>query len=298
MKRRYFAVIFGVVLFVLLSPEARATEYVYGLSGLTMGDVVVTGYHRTETDYLTDTYYEPRVCGSLYRDGVEMARSCYQGIGSATVTTQTPYVEGSEYEAVTDHLAEMEYYDEYTNSYINELGYFSGGAIPLSDFYFYPTGTYSTSPVNAINLGSTSVRITGPHHLWVVSDTTTTLSCGGPERKWLFKVVDSNNHNVGRIHIKEQFPGTIVDSCHGVIVTPGACSNQYYDTTFKSITDTVRSDCAPHTPVCGFEIRHNEWRWCKPGIAERTLATMLYQVYTNGIKLDGSNQFSPGHRIF
>jgi hypothetical protein len=139
MKRNYFGVILGVFLFVRLSPETRATEYVYGFSGLTMGDVVVTGYHRTEVDYTTDLYYEPRVCGSLYKDGIEMTRSCYHGIGSATVTTQTPYVEGSEYEAVTDHLAEMEYYDEYNNSYINELGYFSGGGTSLPDFYFYPS---------------------------------------------------------------------------------------------------------------------------------------------------------------
>jgi hypothetical protein len=263
-----------------------------------MGDVVVTGYHRTELDYDTAVYYDPRVCGSLYRDGVEMQRRCYHGIGSATTTTTTPYVEGSEYEAVTDHLAEMQYYQEDPTSYFNQYGYFGNAGDHIPDFFFYPSGIFSTSPVNALSLGSTHAKIGPPHHLMVISDNTTTLPCGQIERKWRLKVVDFHDHSVGRVHIRENFPGQIVDSCDSRTIPPTACDNGWYNATFKGYEDAVKAGgCAP-PPVCGFEIRYNEWKWCKPGIAEVGLATMLYEVYTDQIKLDGSLKFLADRRIF
>lgn len=141
-----------------------------------------------------------------------------------------------------------------------------------------------------------------PHHLRVVEDRTFTYYCGEgqtqpqPVRQWKFKVVDSQGRNAGRVHIKERFnPSNITTSCSGEAVTPTNCGrNHPYENGFY---DTVSpGGCLPN--ICGFTIDPNEWRWCPRGRQEVVLALITYEVYTNGIWLNGQTNFAPGFEIY
>ena len=230
------------------------------------------------------------------------------GTGCSYVSAQTglPHDPNAEYELWSNHTVEAvprvggryldyygysSYYDPYDPLYY-----------PLS-YYFYPGGSYEIDFSNIVlgelfAIASRGTMHGQPHHLKAVSDVTFNHDCGQgqPVREWRFKVVDFWGRNAGRVPIKEHFQeGTIVSSCNGETVPATPCgrnhpyNNGYYDTVSPG-------GCLPD--ICGFMIRYNEWRWCpRRGRPEVILATMLYQVYTDSIKLNGSTNLT-GQEIF
>ena len=147
---------------LLLAAQARATDYAYGYTSISVDGNVVRGYHRTEVDYNTDVYYTPYVCASLYKDGTEVVRACGGGFASATRNTQTPYVSGLSYSALSDHYVNIEYEEEdpYNPGYYyypDYLGYFfSGAGSQPIDWYYIASGIYNSRPDESIRLGDTS----------------------------------------------------------------------------------------------------------------------------------------------
>ena len=135
MRMRIGVLLLAIVCCLLFAPQARATDYAYGYSStyLDSGNVV-RGYHRTEVDYNTDVYYRPYVCGSLYKDGIEVVRACQGGFASATRNTQTTYYAGSSFSALSDHYVDIEYEEEDPYNpgyyyYIDNYGYYFSGSL-------------------------------------------------------------------------------------------------------------------------------------------------------------------------
>lgn len=159
----YFCLLTVTLLFV--SANVLADEYAYGYSTITVDPTngVVRGYSATEVDYNTQVYYTPYVCGSLYRDGVEKVRACRPGTFRASVNTQIPYSSNDEYyDLVSDHYADIYYYDEY-ETYNNYYDYYGYSLLPASSYpdngYFFAPGIYVSRGDSSVRLGDTSVSV-------------------------------------------------------------------------------------------------------------------------------------------
>lgn len=163
MKKIFGVLLLAVACSLVFAPSARADDYAYGYTSIYVDSgVTVRGYHRTEVDYNTDVYYTPYVCGSLYKDGVEVTRGCGGGFASATRNTQMPYYGGSSYSALSDHYVNIAYEEEdpYNPGYYyfpDYLGYFfSGSGSQPIDWYYVASQIYNQRPDESIRLGDTS----------------------------------------------------------------------------------------------------------------------------------------------
>jgi hypothetical protein len=131
-----------------------------------------------------------------------------------------------------------------------------------------------------------------PHHIRATDDETTLEGNCEPWRKWKYKVVDDNGLNAGRVHVKEQFPGAEYTSCgsHGE-VHPSPCSINYWHLDGK-VWDNVHPGGCTDEGHCGFTFNVEKW-WCPgKGAPSVKLATILYEVYADGILLNHSTNLT------
>lgn len=160
MTMRIGLLLLAIACYLLSPTQARAQDHAYGYTSVYVDSTnMVRGYHRTEVDYNTEIYYTPYVCGSLFKDGVEVVRACQGGFASATRNTQTWYSAGSTYSALSDHYVDIEYQEE-DYYYQDVLGYFfSGAGSQPIDWYYVASGIYNSRPDQSIHLGDTNVPL-------------------------------------------------------------------------------------------------------------------------------------------
>ena len=164
-KSTVFSFCLLVVTLLFTSMNVLADEYAYGYSTITVDPAngVVRGYSATEVDYSTQIYYTPYVCGSLYKDGVERVRACRAGTFRTSINTQIPYSPNDEYyDLVSDHYADIYYYDEY-ETYNNYYDYYGYSLLPTSSYpdngYFFAPGTFVSRGDSSVRLGDTNVSV-------------------------------------------------------------------------------------------------------------------------------------------
>jgi hypothetical protein len=302
MRARISVLLLTVAGCFLLASPARATDYAYGYTSISVDSTVVRGYHRTEVDYNTDVYYRPYVCASLYKNGTEVVRACGGGFASATRNTQTPYVSGSSYSALSDHYVNIEYEEEdpYNPGYYyypDYLGYFfSGGGSHPIDWYYVASGIYNQRPDESIHLGDTTAAAAGPpHHFKVVDDRFFQRECGQIERQITYRVVDSQGRGAGGTYLQEIFPGSITDSCSGQNVAPSPC-NLATGPFSSNFTDVIRTGCPTQAGACGFTINPNRWAWCSG--SGGALATLNYNARWSFVAIDSNTSAWPAGTQF
>jgi hypothetical protein len=292
MKMNFNVLLLTLVCCLLFAPQASATDYAYGYTSIDADDGagVVRAYHRTEVDYNTDVYYTPYVCGSLYKDGTEVVRSCGGGFASATRNTQTTYYAGSSYSALSDHYVDIEYEEEdpYNPGYYyypDYLGYlFSGSGSHPIDWYYVASGIYNQLPNESINLGNTTaVARKRPHHLVVVNDEVGDLCGVVVTRSIKFRVVDINGLPTGTVPVKEVFLSLSQNSCGNGNPAPTGCSaaNFISDGVFG---DYISVGCVTGQGTCGYNIT-KQYQWCRPGYSPVPLATYAGWTHNNSISI-------------
>ena len=106
-----------------------------------------------------------------------------------------------------------------------------------------------------------------PDHLKVVSDTTTTQSCGSKRRLIKLKVVDGNGRYAGRVQVVETLEdpnnpsntySRIYNSCQDNYYSPYRCAGMDLDGTF---TDQLWAGCPSSGGNCGFPDFGSRWWW-------------------------------------
>ncbi|MFN2452807.1 MAG: hypothetical protein ABR577_01160 [Pyrinomonadaceae bacterium] len=239
----------------------------------------------------------------------------YTHTGFTWVTAQVAGDPATTYTANARHKARTRYYDEYYEDfypyrYVIDywddyfFGFFEGQSIYQQLYYqFFRPGT---DPITRrspyINLGSTydSASVTTPrkpHHLKIVDDVTERKFCGQLERRIIYQVVDFKGRPVGKVPLKELFPGTIKSSCDGATVDPSPCSDEYTDSN-GVFTDYLRSLCIVNDEYCGAAIDPNKWQWCPPGRTSITLGSMIYRIRHIEITVNGLDKLPLGGHIY
>ena len=294
MRIRTSVLLLAVACFLSLAGQARATDYAYGYTSIDADDAagMVWGYHRTEVDYNTEVYYTPYVCGSLYKDGVEVVRGCGGGFASATRNTQTPYSSGSTYSALSDHYVDIEYAEEdpYNPGYYyypDVLGYnFSGGGSQPIDWYYFASGIYNQRPDYSIRLGDTTAQARRrPHHLVVEEDSSNTLCGAVVTRSLRYRIVDINGQPTGAASVKEEFLNISQNTCGNGNATPKGCAT--YNGVFG---DNISVGCVNVQGTCGYNIT-KQYQWCRPGHSPVPLAT--YSGWTHNDSISVFNVVTP-----
>jgi hypothetical protein len=219
MKRNFSLLLLVVGCCLLFAPQARADDYAYGYTSIYVDGNVVRGYHRTEVDYNTEVYYTPYVCGSLYKDDVEVVRGCGGGIASATRNTQTPYYAGSSYSALSDHSVNIEYQEEDPSNpgyyyYPDYLGYFfSGSGSHPIDWYYFASQIYNQRPNEAIYLGNTTGELCSKPTGETVASSEWADSEGGPTFHKFTQVLLPFTISFSGRTVSERDPGGTADGC-------------------------------------------------------------------------------------
>jgi hypothetical protein len=157
--------------------------------------------------------------------------------------------------------------------------------------------------INPTTGGNVVVRT--PHHIKIISDTTTVRSCGSKRRDIVYQVVDRNGMNTGKTPTVEVLtdPNTgavltsIFNSCQSSNFSPAACSSDNADGTF---TDRLWVGCP--TPsggeFCGFPDVISSWYWCPPNRPSVKLVSSGYTVHRTLILVRGLEQITPGTEWF
>ncbi len=309
MRLRLSAVILLAGCCLAFSPEAKANR-IYGNTGVYYDPVLnkMVGYAETSSNYSAGMYY-CTTATVLFQQAGGQAVSNYawdgcQG-GYSRADALLPYDPNAEYIVESEHEGEPYYRDQFGQmvDYYNFQVYLDG--IPVR----YP-GTYDfigpgprRPSVGSILLGITTALFSqgtqhgNPHHLKVVSDNTALIDCGRAVRTIRFKVVDSTGRSAGKTFIRELFDQHIVDSCTGVAVQPGACSDSYTGNSGE-FNDRISVGCPLPPQPCGFLILPNRWQWCARNRPVVTLATMNYDARKTSVHVAGTLQFTPGTQIF
>jgi len=144
------------------------------------------------------------------------------------------------------------------------------------------------------------VRI--PHHLRVISDDTTTASCGSQRRLIVFQVVDRNNNAVAVSRTKETFHdattgaqlSSIFNSCQNANITPSSCSTD----AGGRFTDQLWVGCPSAGGSCGTPQFISKWSWCPARRAAVPLASNTYNIHHSFVTVNGGSQLAPGTELF
>jgi hypothetical protein len=148
---------------------------------------------------------------------------------------------------------------------------------------------------------SVSAMVRTPHHIKIISDTTTVRACGSKRRDIVYQVVDRNGMNTGPTPTVEVFtdPNTgavltsVFNSCQSSNYSPAACSSDNADATF---TDRLWVGCP--TPsggeFCGFPDVISSWYWCPPNRAPVRLVSSGYTIHRTLVLVRGLEQITPG----
>ncbi|MDQ2975928.1 MAG: hypothetical protein M3R69_11035 [Acidobacteriota bacterium] len=298
MRVRIGVLLVTVLCCLLFAVQAQATDYAYGYTSIDADDIagIVRAYHRTEVDYNSEVYYTPYVCGSLYKDDVEVVRACQHGFASATTNTQTPYYTGSSYSALSDHYVDIEYAEEdpYNPGYYyypDNLGYyFSGSGSHPIDWYYVASGIYNQRPSASIRLGDTTAHARRrPHHLVVEDDVVGDL-CGVVVTRTLkFRIVDINGQPTSTVPVKEVFLALSQNTCGNGNPQPTGCSASIFisDGVFG---DFINVGCVTGQGTCGYNIT-KQYQWCRPGHSPVPLAT--YSGWTHNDSISVFNVVTP-----
>ena len=130
-----------------------------------------------------------------------------------------------------------------------------------------------------------------PHHIRATDDQTEVEAGCQLVRTWKYKVVDINGLNAGRVATKEVFPGAEYTSCrdHDEVEPSGCGLHFQFD---KKVWDTVSPGGCQNEGHCGFTFNVEKW-WCPgKGAPSVKLATLLYEVYADGISLNHSSDLT------
>lgn len=133
-------------------------------------------------------------------------------------------------------------------------------------------------------------KVGRPDHLWVLSDDIVSGHCGRTERYITYQVVDYANHTTGRTSVIEQFPGTVTDSCSGLVVqSSSSCTVRNDGTIPDGIHVGVPGGMCPNSidGSCGYILDVDRWQWCPRNSSPITLATLTYDVHWNYIGING-----------
>lgn len=142
-----------------------------------------------------------------------------------------------------------------------------------------------------------------PHHLKVISDTTTTRSCGCKRRNITFQVVDSGGINTGTTPTVEAFTdpnsgaalASVFNSCQNSNYSPPACSSDNPDATY---VDILWVGCPSSGGDCGFPDLVSSWYWCPPNGQQVKLAANTYHIRHSQVLVNGGTQFAVGTNLF
>jgi hypothetical protein len=304
-----------------LTQEANAqTPQTYSYSDITFDDAtgVISSYSYTQPDYRTNLYYYTSFAEAKIRDaaGTELAHDSRQtGGGSAEVRLQTDAYADEEYTVQAGHAMYATYYKTnyyYQGSYVNgwsdyyNYSYYEGGGINApGSFTFYGYGPETMKYSSFLFLGQSNkkVKVGTPHHLKVVSDATTTQSCGSKRRLIKYRVVDSNGRGTGRTGTLEEFTDpnnsnvlpSIFNSCQNSNFPPPPCSTDAADATF---IDQLWVGCPSSRGDCGFPTVISNWYWCPTNRARKKLASMTYAARHSSVLVNGSAQLAVGTDLF
>jgi len=315
MRVRLFTIIVAGLCCLALSQEAKAnrvvanTDVYYDASQNRM-----VGYTEATSSYFAGMYYCISVTVYLTTEGQWAGNSAWDGCVDGYAYTQAtlPYDPNAEYNVDGEHTAEPYYRDDLGAliDYYNFQTYLEG--IPVyypSSYEFLGPGPRRPS-IGAILLGTTfalfsqGTRHGQPHHLKVVSDSTTTESCGSKRRKIKLKVVDSAGRYAGRVSVVETFEdpnnpsitySSIYNSCQNDNYSPYRCAGMDLDGTF---TDQLWVGCPSSGGNCGFPDVGSRWWWCPRGRSRVSLTTNLYQVRHGYALVNGNSAFSPGTELY
>jgi len=146
------------------------------------------------------------------------------------------------------------------------------------------------------------VTVRTPHHLKVLSDTTTTRSCGSLRRHIQYQVVDRNGNPAGTTPTKEILTdvntgavlASVFNSCQNNNYTPPACSTD----TDGIFIDQLWVGCPSSGGDCGFPDFYSNWYWCPPHRSAVRLATLLYHVRHSSVLVNGFAQLPVGTEAF
>jgi hypothetical protein len=261
----------------------------------------ILAWAETIPDYDTLAYYELGHWGLVFKNDTQITMfngGSYDG-NDAYYEEFFPYDPDADYtiEVYPQLVAKIRHnigdtYEDYYNyiqwTYGNSVyyPYYFGFTAPGPDVQINGPSILLGTVYSFFTMGATSGP---PHHLKVKSDLSTTLgSCGPIERNITYELVDSNGRRAGKSSIKEVFPGTITSSCTGNNVTPSPCSLDYFIGNTSTFKDQLKTGCPFNGDAnCGYTINPEKWVWCRPGMPDVTLATLVYNVRHSFVEVNG-----------